>query len=108
MNAKDSMLCWTPDTYQVAIVPWPDRAGRSDRYDMTTLACNAEVQRMSFKERQALVFIEAMHLIVRDGMNPLEVHTALLQLDEYRAGCAQCMPGIEQARARFDADGERK
>lgn len=102
MNAIDTMLCWTPDTDQVALVPWPDRiGGRSDRYQMTALACDARLQRMSFPERMAVVFAEAMHLIVRDGCDPRAVHRALLGLDEYRAGCSGDMPGIREACERF-------
>lgn len=101
MNATDTMLCWTPGTDEVALVPWPDSRGRSDRYRMTTLACTFDMKKMTFEQRKAIVYIEAMHLIVRDHCDPLAVHRALLDLDEYRDGCSADMPGAQQARQRY-------
>lgn len=95
------MLCWNPGTAQVALLPWPDAARRSDRYRMTCLASDERLHRMRFPERMAVVYVEAMHLIVRDRCDPMAVHRALLPLDEYRAGCAADMPEAEEARRRY-------
>ena len=48
MRATDSMICWTPvdacdnpTRGRMALVPWPDTAGRSDEFAFTALACDA-------------------------------------------------------------------
>ncbi len=88
-NATNRMLCWDFDSDRVALVPWPDTRRLSDAYDCTSLACYTEIQDMDFEARKKAVFIEAMHLIVRDGCDPLAVHRALLGLEEYRDGLAE-------------------
>ena len=101
MNATNAMLCWNPGTDQVALVPWPDHTRLSSRYRMSTLACCAHFDGKSFEQRKCLVYITAMHLVVRDGVDPQAVHRALLELDEYRDGCANDMRGAEAARERY-------
>ena len=100
------MVCWNPDdgafaslgemrdepAGAVALVPWPDSAGVSDAYAMSWGACDRAVHRAPAEDRKALVFIQAMHLIVRDGCDPEVVHRALLGLEEYRAGLSDDMP----------------
>lgn len=93
-TAQQAMLCWNPGTDEVALAKWPDERGLSQRYAMTHLACWSYVRRATFDERKAIVFIEAMHLIIRDGCDPQAVHRALLGLEEYRDGCARDMPGL--------------
>lgn len=93
MNAKNAMLCWNPGTAQVALVRWPDPERVSSAFEMSGLACYSAVQKMTFEQRKLVVFVEAMHLIVRDKCDPLAVHSALLALDEYQAGLACDMPG---------------
>jgi len=51
-----------------------------------------------------IVFVEAMHLIVRDRCDPQAVHRALLGLDEYRSGCSDDMPGFLDAERRYGGD----
>ena len=65
---------------------------------MSALACHSEVRKMTLEQRKAHVYILAMHLIVRDNVDPIAVHRALLELDEYRAGCSTDMPGAVEAR----------
>lgn len=98
-SIKDTMLCWNPNTDQVALVPHPDYRGLSDNYIMTSLAAYAVVNGMSRTERQALAFSEAMKLIVRDGCDPHAVHQAMMGLEEYRNGCAPDMPKAQQGVA---------
>ncbi len=95
-NALNMMLCWDPGTDNVALVPWPDTTGKSDRYLMTGLACYTHIQNMDFEQRKKQIFIDAMHLIVRDRCDPASVHAALLGLEEYCDGCADDMPGIKR------------
>ena len=96
MNATNTMLCWNPGTKEVALIPWPDKNQLSYQYPMSVLACYTDVRNMNFEQRKKIVFIEAMHLIVRDGCDPQAVHLALLDLDEYKDGCSADMPGINE------------
>lgn len=102
MNAKNAMLCWNPESSEVALVPWPDRKGAGDKYACSTLACNfsgaGSTHHRTVEERKLIVFIEAMHLIIRDKVDPMAVHNALLDLDEYLDGCADDMPGVWERR----------
>jgi len=93
-SAKNTMLCWNPGTSEVECVPWPDYpGGRSDDFQMTALACYNKVKIGDFEFRKLVVFVEAMHLIIRDRCDPDAVHAALLQLEEYRDGLSTDMPG---------------
>jgi len=87
-NATNGMLCWDPETDQVAVIRWPDTGDRSRPYSMTGLACESYVREADFEQRKAIVFIEAIHLIVRDRCDPDAVHRALLNLEEYQDGLA--------------------
>lgn len=99
-NAKEMMLCWNPGTDQVILVRLPDKEHRSAGYSMTSLGCWVYVRKMSFLQRKALVFIEALHLIVRDKCDPLAVHRALCGLEEYLDGCAADMPEVAKLTGR--------
>ena len=92
-KAKEVMLCWNPGTSEVAVVEWPDYARKSDKYMMSTLACNKTMLKMTAEKWKIIVYIEAMHAIVRDQCDPRAVHNALLQVAEYRSGLADDMPG---------------
>ncbi len=94
MDARHTMLCWNPDSNEVDLVAHPDLCGASDKYMMTALGCWSRFNEMNFEQRKAVIFIEAMHLIIRDGCDPDAVHRALLALDEYRDGLAGDMPGL--------------
>jgi len=93
MNAKKAMLCWNPDSADVAIYAWPDTYQLSRAYKRTSLACFSGFSESSFEQRKTQIFIDAMHLIIRDGCDPMAVHNALLVLSEYQDGLAEDMPG---------------
>jgi hypothetical protein len=94
LNATNAMLCWDVGTANIKLVFWPDTERRSDGFDCTTLACYKHIREKTFEERKTVVFVEAMHLIIRDGCNPQAVHNALIHLEEYRDGCSGDMPGL--------------
>ena len=98
MKATEVMLCWNPGTSEVALIRWPDTARLSAAYQCSALASYIETHEMSKKERKMMVFITAMHLIVRDKCDPMAVHQALLGLEEYVDGCADDMPGVAALR----------
>lgn len=92
MDYTNAMLCWTPNSDQVALVPWPDNIGRSRRYHRTGGAAFVYLQEGSFELRKLRVFIDAVHLIIRDHVDPQAVHKALYELDEYRDGLSEDFP----------------
>ena len=65
-NATNGMLCWNPGTDQVEVGPQPNDTKWGRKYKMSALACYPHVKQMNFEQRKTLVFIEAIHLIVRD------------------------------------------
>jgi prophage regulatory protein len=92
LSAKNGMLCWTPGTDQVEIVSYPDVRNLSKKFERFSLACFTRVRRMNFEQRKLQIFIDAMHLIVRDKCDPDAVHRALINLEEYRDAMAPDMP----------------
>lgn len=95
LNVKNSVLLWNPKTAEVALVAKP-LSGLGRCYARSGLGCYAETQSMTFEQRKTQVFIEAMHLIVRDGCDPQAVHQALCGLEEYQAGLSEDMPGAQR------------
>jgi hypothetical protein len=95
MKSLEAMLAWNPGTNEVEVGPWPDKTGWSKKYKMSSGACNLE-RHSKPKEWKLMSFIDAMHVIIRDKVDPLAVHMAMLAVDEYRDGCSDDMPGIER------------
>lgn len=93
MNATNTMLLWSTRSGAVMLKPWPELDRLHNDY-RSGLACYMEVRKASFEQRKTMVLIEAMHLIVRDGIDPRKLHTVLLRLAEYRDACADDMPGV--------------
>lgn len=92
IHAKNAVLCWNPGTAEVAVTPYPDVFGLSDRYQRTSMGVMTAVRSMGFEQAKLYCYIEAMHLIVRDGCDPQAVHRALLNVKEYVDACANDMP----------------
>ena len=88
------MFCWTPETDQAALVPWPDTRNLSGKYTFTALACYANFRRMTFEGRKTQILCEAIHAIVRDRVPADVVHRVLLPLAEYQEAMASDMPGM--------------
>ena len=87
------MLVWNKEDKKLKLIDWPDDRNPDNKYyGSSTLACYTKVRKSTFEERKAYVFIEAVHLIVRDGLNHDDVHKTLMGLEEYRDGCACDMP----------------
>jgi len=101
-SIKHCFVAWNPGTDQVALIGHPDYSGRCGPYVMTWGACNSYIHDLDFESRKKMVFIEAMHMIVRDKCDPQAVHKVLLDLEEYIDGCADDMP--EVYKRRLDAE----
>jgi len=94
MNATNAILLWNPLSGAVLLKPWPE-ADRLHQGYQSGLACYAAVRRSNFEQRKTTVLIEAIHLVVRDGIDPQKLHAVLLGLDEYRDACSDDMPGMD-------------
>lgn len=97
-SIKDYMIIWTDDG-RVGLQRWPASRNFFDgNREKSWGACNTAVREASFEKRKLVVFINAMHMIVRDKCDPAEVHRVLSELEEYEDGCADDMPGIAKIR----------
>jgi hypothetical protein len=94
LDCKTAVLCWNPPWSHRHTGAGPNvavlRFGENDRaFACTGLAPFLDVREATFKDRKARVFIEAVHLMVRDRCDPREVHRALLRVKEYQDGLAE-------------------
>jgi hypothetical protein len=100
LNAKNAMLCWETGG-EVRVDPVGSR--KADHLPNSALGVFAHVRKMNFEQRQALVFITALYLIICEACNPINVHRALLRLEEYRTSCFVDIPSVATlARAIID------
>lgn len=92
MKAKMSMFAWNRNSDQIKVGSWPDTTGWSNKFDLTAGACEARVASMNDDQLRAYLFIQAIHVIVGDKVDPISVHNAFCKIDEYRDCLADDMP----------------
>lgn len=87
---KDAVLTWTPTHWpsggkgSVKVIPLAElRAGTDRGLVCTACACRSAWASMTKNERLLQLYIEAWHLIARDGVTPESVHDALSVVPEY-------------------------
>ena len=88
-KAKEMMFIWRPNSDQVKVGPWPDNTGwakHTVEYPMSSGACYSDWHDMSHEQLKTMLFIEAIHLIVRDRVDADSVHREFCKIDEYRDG----------------------
>jgi hypothetical protein len=61
---------------------------------------------MTPAEGTRFLFNLAMHLIVRDGLNPMVVHNAFCEIEEYRSGLSCDAPIPEHLKSIFNNEIE--
>lgn len=91
---KIAMIGWTPKHRSKVGIPGkiiiiPETNDRRDwfrHFGVTdsTGACWVRWREMTAKERLLKLYIEAWHIIARDGVSPEDVHAALMVIPEYR------------------------
>lgn len=93
------MVIWTGDG-QVGLQKWPAQGQKlfKGASEASWGACSVEVQNATFEQCKTMVFIQAVHMIVRDKCNPEVVHRVLSELNEYQDGCSDDMPDIAKIR----------
>ena len=85
----------SPGPGAVKVGKWPDGSGWSDDYDSTAGCCWTETASFDVHGKVMMMFIDFHTLIVRDGIDPQELHKQFLKIDEY------CY------RIPFDMEGSR-
>jgi hypothetical protein len=95
---KVAMIAWTPSKRfgkaplmgicgRIMIIPKLNDGSdyfRHFKVTDSTGACWTKWGAMTKKERLLMLYIEAWHIITRDGLDPKDVHEALMVIPEYR------------------------
>lgn len=79
----------------VRIGPWPDKDGWSIAYEFTTGCCMSAWHQLKPDLKTAMLFIHFHTLVVRDGIEPLDVHREFLKLKQYRLHISLDIEGAE-------------
>ena len=94
MKAKNIMICWKEDTGEVKVINHPAKNGEAQGWRAVG-ACNRYWSQYSKTDIRMMIFVEAWHAVVRDGIDPKIMHQELLKIDEYRDGLAGDVQGLE-------------
>ena len=91
---KIAMIAWTPRCNpgegvagRIIVIPQPlDCADWFLHFGVTnsTGACRSEWRKYMAKEQLLMLYIEAWHIVARDGVTPEDMHAALMVIPEYR------------------------
>lgn len=104
MKQIETIIAWTPARWaelkpetagQIVVLPVPDEAGTSKHFMMRAGASSSALVALSEEARIARLFIDFQTIVVRDGLDPQEVHRAFLAIDEYRFRIAPDTEGAE-------------
>ena len=103
MKFCESMVMWKPNSSNVMVVPiWngPGRRPQEDdekkNYPYWFSGRDSRYRGLSALRTKLIVYIEAIHLIVRDKVDPKSVHKAFLAIDEYVDGLADDVEGVNR------------
>ena len=91
---KHAMIAWNrADSYpryfqpgKIMVIPHPDKQGLCNhlRLQMTTGACWTAWSKWTKQQRLLQLYIEAWHIVSRDGVNQRDAHDALMVIPEFR------------------------
>jgi hypothetical protein len=84
LTVTTAMWAWEEQSAAVAVVPWPDTRGRTDRFTYTSGACYAFVHDLTPAQLTEYVLAEAIKLMTDYGCDPVAVHRAFSAIREYR------------------------
>ena len=102
MKLKDAAIYWDPRPGgRCVVAPFGRETVVTRALPCSTGSVHTKVCTLSPVKARAFVLAEALHMIIRDGLDPQTVHKALLEIDEYRTACANDMPGVQPRRAPF-------
>ena len=99
-NCTNTMFFWSIETGDMALIPKGCCVpAKYDRY-RSGLGCYTHYQKMTFEQRKAAMLVEFVHCVVRDGIDPQELHNLFLELEEYRDSCSLDMPNAVNAKRK--------
>jgi hypothetical protein len=105
MKAHEAVIAWTPKF-------WSDhptvgqatvrnisgqRLGWLNDYKSSIGAISSNWKKLKGDALTKMVFVEFVTLVVRDGLDPMEVHKAFLAIDEYAQTISMDTPGAREA-----------
>jgi hypothetical protein len=112
LQAATTLIVWTPPDLAstnrvdfsatagtVKLVAWPDVTGEADTYARVDGACCPRWRTSPREELVARIFILYAKMVLH-GMNPLGVHLALSELEEYRDNLPPELAVRQGARTR--------
>lgn len=101
MRLKDSMVMWKPDSSNIKVMSrdvylaevQDNNIRQSYRklYPYWFSGRNSKYKGLSALKSKMMIYIEAIHIIVRDKVDPDAVHKEFLNIDEYVDGLADDM-----------------
>ena len=95
MKFTEAMICWNPDTDEIAVGPWPDQTGWSKQYLASVGACEARLHDMDEAQQGRTLFIHFNTIVVGDNVGVQAAHQAFLKIDEYRQLISPDITGAE-------------
>lgn len=103
MKYKDCLIAYTPawdessqTKGQIKVGYCPDEDGWSDAYSYTTGGVFTNRQKMDHWQQVSMMFADFHAAVVRDGVDPQDVHKAFLAIDEYRKVISPDIKGAEE------------
>jgi hypothetical protein len=93
----DAVIAWTPvcsswiSTGKIAVMRLGSHKPLYDELGLLfdTGAVFGKWKQLTETERLAKLYIEMWHIVLRDGLNPLDVHSALSLIPEYRVSLSE-------------------
>lgn len=82
---QEATILWIPkdEGGKIKIVRHPE-TGNKDRGMKSTGACWAVWGKMTTEEQKDQLLIDVRNIVIKDGVDPMDVHQALLVIPEYR------------------------
>ena len=81
--------------------------GQDDKkYHKITGGCWYKIKKMTEEQKTRFLFIEAMKMIIRDGVDPQMVHKTFCEIREYRDGLSIDTPVPEHLKEKFKSETE--
>ena len=108
MKLEETIILWNPKTSgppgtgkEIKLAPFPLPISYDDDFRNTTGACYVHVRDLTENDKTRFLFIEAMKLIARDGMDPQYVHNVFCEIREYRNGLPPDTPVPRHLKEKF-------
>jgi hypothetical protein len=95
MRFKDCIIAWDEDTGEIKVGPYPER-GRTRHLSASVGAVFSDVHEMNGRQQALKTFVEFATLAVNSNLNVDDMHTAFLNIDEYRWLIAPDATGSEE------------